>query len=223
MSWAKRREAERAATDLRRRIEAARAEAAYLRAAVEELTAIGAQPGEEDELADRRQALMRAEKVAGDISDAQEIVSGGGSPVPTLANLVRRLERKAGEAGPLFAETIAALDRALVALDEAATALDAAARTAEYRSSSSASMASSHPAGRADRNQPRISSRNAACSGVSSICHRMVVPPLSSCRRVVVTALRDAPTLDRRGHVPRRSPGPQAIRRRTWGYWKRRE
>lgn len=126
-----RREAERAAAELRRRIDAARTEADYLRAAVEELTLLGAEPGEEEALADRRQALMRAEKVAGDIADAQEIVAGGGSPVPTLANLVRRLERKAGEAGPLFAETIAALDRALVALDEAATALDEAARTAE--------------------------------------------------------------------------------------------
>jgi DNA repair protein RecN (Recombination protein N) len=126
-----RREAERAAADLRRRIDAARTEADYLRAAVEELTLLGAEPGEEDTLADRRQALMRAEKVAGDITEAQEIVAGGGSPVPTLANLVRRLERKSGEAGTLFAETIAALDRALVALDEAATALDMAARAAE--------------------------------------------------------------------------------------------
>jgi DNA repair protein RecN (Recombination protein N) len=126
-----RREAERAAAELRRGIDAARTEADYLRAAVEELTLLGAEPGEEETLADRRQALMRAEKVAGDIADAQEIVAGGGSPVPTLANLVRRLERKAGEAGPLFAETIAALDRALVALDDAATALDAAARAAE--------------------------------------------------------------------------------------------
>jgi DNA repair protein RecN (Recombination protein N) len=125
------RDAERAAADLRRRIDAARTEADYLRAAVEELTALAAEPGEEETLADRRQALMRAEKVAGDITEAQEIVAGGASPVPTLANLVRRLERKAGEAGPLFADTIAALDRALVALDEAATALDAAARAAE--------------------------------------------------------------------------------------------
>ena len=89
------------------------------------------EPGEEDALADRRQALMRAEKVAGDIAEAQEIVAGGGSPVPTLASLVRRLERKAADAGPLFAGSIAAIDRALVALDEAATALEAAARAAE--------------------------------------------------------------------------------------------
>lgn len=124
-------DAEQAAAELRRRIEAARSEGDYLRAAVAELTALAPQPGEEDALADRRQHLMRAEKVANDIVEAQEIVSGGASPIPTLANLVRRLERKAGDAGPLFADTIAAIDRALIALDEAAAALDAAARAAE--------------------------------------------------------------------------------------------
>lgn len=126
-----RREAERASAELRRSIEAARSEGEYLRAAVAELTALAPEPGEEDALADRRQLLMRAEKVAGDIVEAQEIVSGGASPVPILANLVRRLERKAGEAGPLFVDTIAAIDRALVALDDAAAALEAAARATE--------------------------------------------------------------------------------------------
>ncbi len=126
-----RREAERASADLRKRIDAARTEGDYLRAAVEELTALAPEPGEEDALADRRQALMRAEKVAVDITEAQEIVAGGGSPVPTLASLVRRLERKAADAGPLFTGAIAAIDRALVALDEAAAALEAAARAAE--------------------------------------------------------------------------------------------
>jgi DNA repair protein RecN (Recombination protein N) len=126
-----RREAERAAAELRRTIEAARNEGEYLRAAVDELRTLAPRPGEEDALADRRQLLMRAEKIAGDIADATDIVAGGGSPVPTLAGLVRRLERKSAEAGGLLDETVAALDRALVALDEATVALDAAARAAE--------------------------------------------------------------------------------------------
>jgi DNA repair protein RecN (Recombination protein N) len=126
-----RRDAERASAELRARIAAARAEADYLRASVDELRALAPEPGEEDALADRRQNLMRAEKVAGDIADALETVVGGASPIPTLASLVRRLERKSAEAGTLFAGSIAALDRALVALDEAAQALEAAAREAE--------------------------------------------------------------------------------------------
>ena len=126
-----RREAERAAAELRRRIDAARSEGEYLRAAVEELRALAPEPDEEDTLADRRQLLMRAEKIAGDIAEAYETVAGSASPTPTLASLVRRLERKSPEAGGLLDGAIAALDRALVALDEATQSLDAAARAAE--------------------------------------------------------------------------------------------
>ena len=41
---------------------------------------------------------MRAEKLAGDVAEAHETVAGDASPVPSLASLVRRLERKAPEA-----------------------------------------------------------------------------------------------------------------------------
>ncbi|MCB1495199.1 MAG: DNA repair protein RecN [Bauldia sp.] len=125
------REAEAAAAALRERIAAARAEADYLRASVEELTLLAPRPGEEDELADRRQLLMRAEKVAGDIAEAHDIVLGSASPVPTLASLVRRLERKAPEAAGLLDEPVAALDRALNALEEAGAALEGAAQAAD--------------------------------------------------------------------------------------------
>ncbi len=126
-----RRDAERAATELRKRIDSARAEGEYLRAAAEELRTLAPQPDEEDTLADRRQLLMRAEKIAGDIAEAYETVAGTASPAPTLASLVRRLERKAPEAGGLLDEAIAALDRALVGLEEATRSLETAARAAE--------------------------------------------------------------------------------------------
>ena len=125
------RKAAATAAELRRRIDAARAEADYLRAAVEELTRLAPKPDEEDALADRRAQLMRAEKIAGDIADAYETVAGSATPVPTLASLVRRLERKAPEAGGLLDDAIAAIDRALVALEEAGAALENAAVVAE--------------------------------------------------------------------------------------------
>ena len=74
-----------------------RAESDYLRAAVDELTALAPQPDEEDALADRRAMMMRAEKIAGDVAEAHEIVAGPASPVPVLASLVRRLERKGAD------------------------------------------------------------------------------------------------------------------------------
>ncbi len=117
------REAETAVAALAARIAAARAEAAYLKAAAEELTALAPAPDEEQALADRRQHLMRAEKLAGEVTEAHETVAGDASPVPSLASLVRRLERKAPEAGGLLDGAVAALDRALTALEDAERAL----------------------------------------------------------------------------------------------------
>ena len=52
-------------------------EADYLRASVEELEALAPEAGEETALAERRQFLMRAERIAADLNEAHEIVGGG--------------------------------------------------------------------------------------------------------------------------------------------------
>ena len=126
------REAVAAVGELERRISEARAEADYLRASVDALTALNPKPGEEESLADKRQRMMRAEKVAGDINEAYDTVAGSTSPIPTLSSLVRRLERKGTEAGDLLDGTVAALDKALDALDEAARCLEAAVAETEF-------------------------------------------------------------------------------------------
>ncbi len=118
--------------ELKRQIASAAAEADYLRAAVDELTTLAPQADEEDALADRRQQMMRAEKVAGDIAEAHETVAGGASPVPILASLVRRLERKAVEAGGLLDDTVAALDKALAALEDAEQGLARALAATDF-------------------------------------------------------------------------------------------
>jgi len=120
------RAAVEAVETLKARIASARAEADYLRAAVDELTKLAPKSGEESVLADRRSEMMRAEKVAADVIEAHEVVAGAASPVPTLASLVRRLERKAAAAGGLLDGGIAAIDRALKGLEDAERALDAA-------------------------------------------------------------------------------------------------
>lgn len=116
----------------RARVEAAAREADYLRASVDELNTLDPMPGEEEELAGLRAAMMRAEKIASEISDAQEVFSSPASPVPQLASLLRRLERKAGEAPGLLEDTIKALDEALIALDSAQSGIDAAMRATEF-------------------------------------------------------------------------------------------
>lgn len=116
----------------RARVEAARKEADFLRHAVEELGKLAPQPGEEEALAATRQGMMQAEKVARDLSEAHEAVAGQGSATPALAAVLRRLERRAGQAPELVDPSIAALNGALVALEEAGEALAAAMRAAEY-------------------------------------------------------------------------------------------
>jgi DNA repair protein RecN (Recombination protein N) len=126
------RAAETAVADLEERIAMARGEAEYLRESVETLSSLAPQADEEEALAESRQRMMRAEKFAGDINEAYEIVAGSSSPIPTLSSLVRRLERKGPESAGLLDGAVAALDRALTALDDAARALESAVAATEF-------------------------------------------------------------------------------------------
>lgn len=116
----------------RMRVEAARKEADFLRHAVEELGKLAPQAGEEEALAAARQTMMQAEKVARDLIEAYEAVGGQASPVPGLAGVLRRLERRASQAPQLVDPSLAALNTAIVALEEAGEALAAAMRASEH-------------------------------------------------------------------------------------------
>ena len=131
-AWRAWREAEQALARHRAKVEGAAREADYLRASVDELSKLDPQPGEESDLAERRAVMMRAEKIAGDITDAQDVLGGQNSAVPQLASLLRRLQRKAGEAPGLLDEIVRTLDEALVSLDAAQQAVDEALRAAEF-------------------------------------------------------------------------------------------
>jgi DNA repair protein RecN (Recombination protein N) len=131
-AYAAMREAERAVKKQRQRVEDAAREADYLRASVEELESLGPTDGEEEELAERRADMMKAERIAGDISEASEILNGNASPVPLIASLVRRLERKSHEAPGLLGETVEQLDAALNSLSEAQMSVEAALRRTEF-------------------------------------------------------------------------------------------
>ncbi|MER8722768.1 DNA repair protein RecN [Mesorhizobium sp. M1027] len=116
----------------RAKVEAAAREADYLRAAVAELTRLDPQPGEETELAELRASMMRAEKIASEIHDAQDVLSGPSSPLPQLASLLRRLQRKATEAPGLLEDVVKSLDEAMLSLDAAQSGVEAALRATEY-------------------------------------------------------------------------------------------
>ena len=130
--WSMWKEREQTVMMERERLKRALAEADFIRHAVEELTTLAPQPGEEQALADRRAALMRAEKAADDLRDAHDAVAGSASPVPTLAAVLRRLERRVPDAGDLVGGPVKALDQALQALEDARAGLENALSIADF-------------------------------------------------------------------------------------------
>jgi len=130
--WAERRAREAAVADHRSAVERAAREAEWLRHAVDELSRLAPQTGEEGSLAERRTVMMQAEKVAEDLRATHDSVTGPNSPVPPLATAVRRLERRAAQAPALIEPAVRAIDAALTALEEARAHLDAALQVAEY-------------------------------------------------------------------------------------------
>ena len=130
--WEARRAREHEMATLRAEVERAQREADFLRHAVEELQRLAPEPAEETALADRRAAMMQAEKVAGDLRDAHEAVAGAASPVPALSAALRRLERRTAQAPELIEPAVKALDAALTALDDARGQLDQALRAADH-------------------------------------------------------------------------------------------
>ena len=123
------REARSALREAEDRIAILRKEQDYLAHAVEELTVLSPEAGEEAALTERRQLMQQAEKVTQDLLDAQAAVA---TPVSSLSAAVRKLERRAALAGPLVARPVTALDTLLTALAEAEGALGEALRAAEF-------------------------------------------------------------------------------------------
>ncbi|MGE0339904.1 MAG: DNA repair protein RecN [Xanthobacteraceae bacterium] len=130
--WQAWRETETKVVAERARQERARRDEDYVRNAVDELTKLAPQPGEETALADRRASLMRAEKVAGDLKDALDSISGNDAAVPQIASALRRLERRQPEAGDIVGGPAKALAAALNSIEEARSGLEAALRLADY-------------------------------------------------------------------------------------------
>ncbi len=131
-SYRRWRDAERSFKTHKAKVEAAAREADYLRASVEELETLSPLDGEEDDLAERRSAMQKSERIAGDIAEASEFLNGNASPVPHIASLMRRLERKSQEAPGLLEETVQLLGTALDTLSAAQMEVEAALRRTEF-------------------------------------------------------------------------------------------
>lgn len=126
------RAAARAVSEHEQRIEAARKEADYLRSSVDELLQLKPEPGEEQQLAERRTDMMQVEKIAGDLNEAFETLNGSASPIPELASLLRRLERKVDQLPRLLGQPVRSLSEALDQLEETRGGLESALRETEF-------------------------------------------------------------------------------------------
>ncbi len=126
------RKAERDLAALEKTIEEARKEADYLAASVDELGTFGPIVGEEEELATRRTTMMQSEKIAADLNEAYEVLDGNGSPIPSLASMMRRLERKTEQMPGLLEPTLSHLNTALNALEDARSSLEEAQRRTDF-------------------------------------------------------------------------------------------
>lgn len=94
-------------------IAATRANADYIAHALEELRLLDPKQGEEEVLATRRQTMMHAEKIAGELAEALDALQGEGTDGARLAAALRRIERQAHLASGLLAPVAEALERVL--------------------------------------------------------------------------------------------------------------
>ncbi len=113
-------------------IEKVRKEADFLRHAAAELNKLAPQEGEETDLATRRQTMMGSEKIATEINDALDALSGDSSPIPVLSSVMRRLERRSRDVPQLINPSLQALGQALDAVDRARQTIEEAQRATEF-------------------------------------------------------------------------------------------
>lgn len=113
-------------------IAASRANLDYLSHALEELRALDPQQGEEEALAGRRQLMMNAEKIAAELAEALDALSGEGTSGARLAAALRRIERQSGAAPALLVPVAEALEKVLAETETARAKLEAAIRATAF-------------------------------------------------------------------------------------------
>lgn len=126
------RQAEKAVADAIKTLEDARQEEDFLRHAVAELERLNPSMGEEEALAERRQTMMAAEKLATDLNEVAAAVAGDDAPDARLAAILRKLERRREEAPELLGALLDTLSAALDALDGVRLSAEEALRAAAF-------------------------------------------------------------------------------------------
>jgi DNA repair protein RecN (Recombination protein N) len=124
-AWAALAAARAAEAEAAERLEADARDREWLDHAIAELATLGAEPGEEDVLAQARAAMQKGARLTDDLAAIDVLLGGHDGGSARLAQAARRLDRIAVE-HPLLGEALESLDRALVEAGEAEARLAAA-------------------------------------------------------------------------------------------------
>ena len=124
-------DAEATLTEARRAAQQAASDEEFLRHSLDELEALGPQPGEEQTLANTRAALMNRQKLIDALAAAQAEVVDRIDVEDALRRAQSSLQRAADGTGPALASVIEAFERAALETAEAIRALEATGRAVE--------------------------------------------------------------------------------------------
>src|SRR5688572_20891241 len=124
-AWQRLRDAEAKLAEAAQARDAAERDREWLDHAVEELTRLAPEPGEEETLASLRATMQAGARLGEELGAVEALLQGSEGGLAQLRQAARRLDRIAGE-HDLLAQTLAALDRAVIEAAEAEDALELA-------------------------------------------------------------------------------------------------
>ncbi len=125
-AWERWRAAREALDAARAELEEAERERDWLEHVCAELEELDPRPGEEEELAARRQVMMHAEQFASALAGMRKVLQADGSMAGRLNGALRRIERQREAAAGRLDDVCDAFDRVLVEMAEAESILEAA-------------------------------------------------------------------------------------------------
>ncbi len=104
----------------------------YLEHAVKELSSLGPEANEEQELAEKRQLMMLSEQFVSALDEADSVLSGETAFESRINAALRRLERRKDGAGGRLDDVCMELDKLLRAFGESTSVIDQARRQFEF-------------------------------------------------------------------------------------------
>ncbi|RME97603.1 MAG: DNA repair protein RecN, partial [Alphaproteobacteria bacterium] len=126
------KDAQRALREQEAHVASVRENADYLSHALEELEALDPRSGEEEALAERRQLMMNAEKIAADLEEARAALEGEGTARARLSAALRKIERRGTEDAPVLEPVAKSLERVLLEINEAQEQIEQAMAAIQF-------------------------------------------------------------------------------------------